>query len=154
MKMDFQSDLTIDKNHLDDECLEQPGKYLKYAELLVEAEEERDKLKRKRDVVYAEVEERVRAEAEDSGEKLTEAKVKAKVVIDKVVAGVEDELLKATTKAKLLAVGVEAFQQRKKSIEQLCSLYGLGYFAQPKGKAVTETKSKMISEKLNTKKKK
>ena len=139
---------------MDDECLEQPAKYLKYAEMRVEAEEERDKLKRKRDVVYAEVEERVRAEAEDYGEKLTEAKVKAKVVIDDAVNAVEGELLKATTNAKMLAVGVEAFQQRKKSIEQLCSLFGLGYFSKPKGKGVTETKSKMINEKLNSKKKK
>lgn len=150
--MSYVKDLEIDKNHLDDECLEQPGRYLFWAEKLVDAEDERDRLKRKREVVYAEAEERIRIEADVSGEKITEAKVKAKVVLDAEVDKVESEYIEACKKAKLMSVAVEAFQQRKKSIEHLVSLYGLGYYSQPNGGTREKTVKSKVVEKLNTKK--
>lgn len=149
--MSYEKDLAIDKNHLDDECLEQPAKYLYWAEKLVDAEDEKEKLKRKKDVVYAEAEERVRIEADLNGDKITEAKVKAKVILDSEVEQIETEYTAACKKAKLMSVAVEAFHQRKKSIEQLVQLYGLGYYSQPNGGTKEKAAKAKVVESLNKK---
>ena len=145
----YARELEIDVNALDTESVEQPARFLEYALLAIDAEDERDRIKRKREVIYAEAEERIRKVAAVNGDKLTEAMVKAKVTVDGDVDAVEAELLAASKKAKVLNAAVSAFEQRKKSLEQVCNLYGLGYFSQPR--TGTNAKTKIASEKLKAK---
>jgi len=147
----YAKELTIDLNALDTESIEQPARFMEYALLAIDAEDERDRTKRKREVVYAEVEERIRAIAAANGEKTTEAAIKAKVTMDEDIETVENELLVSIKRAKVLNAAVSAFEQRKKSLEQVCNLYGLGYFSQPRSTGVTNAKSDYAKSKLQSK---
>lgn len=147
----YAKELTIDLNALDTESIEQPARFMEYALLAIDAEDERDRTKRKREVVYAEVEERIRATAAANGEKTTEAAIKAKVTMDEDIETVENELLVSIKRAKVLNAAVSAFEQRKKSLEQVCNLYGLGYFSQPRSTGVTNAKSDYAKSKLQSK---
>lgn len=146
----YQKALQIDVNALDIESIEQPAKFMEFALLSIDAEDERDRVKREREVVYAEAEERIRINAAANDTKLTEAMVKAKVTVDKDVEAVEQKYLQAIKKAKILNAAVSAFEQRKKAVEQICNLYGLGYFSQPR--TGSDAKSKMAKEKLKASK--
>ena len=148
---DYQKDLEINKDALDEECLNQPSLFLHYAYMANKAEVDREKVKRKRDVVYAIVDKEIRDAFEQSGEKFTEAKIKSLVVTHERIAEVEGEYLDALEDAKILASTRDAFEQRKKSIELLCSLYGLGYFSQPRSKSITDIKSDAVNKKINKK---
>jgi hypothetical protein len=147
----YAKELTIDLNALDTESIEQPARFMEYALLAIDAEDERDRTKRKREVVYAEVEERIRAIAAANGEKTTEAAIKAKVTMDEDIEAVEMEYLVSIKRAKVLNAAVSAFEQRKKSLEQVCNLYGLGYFSQPRSTGVTNAKSDYAKSKLQSK---
>lgn len=147
----YAKELAIDLDALDMESVEQPARFLEYALLAIDAEDERDRIKRKREVIYAEVEETIRKTAVVNGDKITEAGIKAKVTTADEVEAVEQEFLAASKRAKVLNAAVSAFEQRKKSLEQVCSLYGMGYFSQPRTPGATDAKAKIAKAKLQTK---
>jgi hypothetical protein len=131
--MDYMKDLEINKDRLDAEFLRQPIVFMQYAEQAALAEDARDRAKRAAEVVLAQVDQEIREKANIDGEKLTEAKVAARVAMHPEVEAAEGRVLETNKQAKILGAAVRAFDQRKKSLEKLCDLYTQGYFSAPRG---------------------
>lgn len=135
--LDYQGDIWIDKFSLDEECRDQPRRFSHWAQLHVESIAERDRVKRRLLVIQAEVELEVRSffanKISQRGiTKGTEAEFKAVVELDLRVQEGENQLLEANRRVNLLAVAREAFQDRKKQLEQLVHLWLSMYWADPK----------------------
>ena len=76
MPDDYESDLAINKNRLDEEWLKQPTLFMHYLEALADAQLERDKAKERVDVARSKADKDIRANPGDHGlQKVTEASV-------------------------------------------------------------------------------
>jgi len=141
-EMDYKKDLEIDKFNLDEECEKQPRKFAIWAEKYIEAKRERDKIKQRIKVKRAEVEKNIRQTPENYGlnGKMTEAMVKAEIELQKEVQELENELIEKNYKVGILEVAKEAFQDRKKELENEVGLYIGNYWSTPNPKVVEPIK--------------
>jgi len=124
--------LKIDKFHLDREWEEQPIKFWEMAESFVEAQAIRDLAREKRDVVAAEVEQRIRTDPSRFGiDKPTESAIKVQVILHPDMKTMEEEYLQAVADSKLLEVAIQALEHRKRALENLTQLFLAGYYCRP-----------------------
>lgn len=149
---EYTEKLFIDRDRLDREFLQQPAIYMEYAQQAAEADDERDAAKRRVEVVRAEVDQEIRERAAVAGEKITEAVVAARVLLDPRTEKAEAQLRKATLDAKVLGAAVRAFEQRKKSLEKLADLWCQGYYSTPeenRGGKETRKQTEKLQERMN-----
>jgi len=144
-ELNYKKDLEIDKFNLDEECENQPRKFAKWAEKYIETKKERDKIKQKIKVKRAEVEKNIRYTPEDYGlnGKITEAMVKAEVELHREVQELENELIEKNYEVGILEVAKEAFQDRKKELENEIGLYIGNYWSTPNPKIVESIKKEI-----------
>ena len=150
---DYNKDIVIDPDQLDVEWLQQPTLFLKYSNKATQARKEADILKEKVDFLNesfkrVQMQAGLRARSEEGTEaiknkygkdvKLVEKTFDAFAMEDEEVITISKELREA--KLKLIDANEEAglwdnaskaFDQRKKSLENLVYLHGQQYFAGP-----------------------
>ncbi len=144
--LDF-SIFDIDLSRLDEEWINQPKRFFRWASQLADAKERLDEQKARLDVVRAEVslDIRERPSNYDLPDKLTENLISNAILQqDKY-----QEALKLVRVKKyrvdLVQAAVQAMDQRRSSLERLVSLHGQSYFATPRA---TEENAKEIVDKI------
>lgn len=132
-KLEMEYDIQIDKDNLDEEWIEQPRRYFRWAADLADAKRDADTAANNAKLVYAEVEKAVRASPEQYGiAKLTESSVEAAVVSSPAYREAQAVLLEKRHQADVLAAAVAALEHRKKALEKLVELFLANYWSRPK----------------------
>ena len=132
--MDYQSDIEINENDLQKEWIAQPSLYMKYSELLVDAQENERNAKENIDVVKAQVDLKIReSEPEDHGlKKFTDPTLKSLVDTHEKVKASKKEYNKKRKEAALMQAVVNAMDHRKKALEYLSRFHLSGFNCYPK----------------------
>lgn len=130
--MNWEQDLQIDKNALDEEWIKQPYLYMQYAEKFVYAQDKKQKAKENLEVVKAQADKRARENLTIKGEKITESKVSSEIVLDPEYKKALSELNEILLEVNLLDFSVKAMDHRKKALEKSVDLYLGGYFSKPR----------------------
>lgn len=144
--MDYKKDLQIDENSLDKEWKHQPFLYMQYAEELAKANSSAQHQKEKMDVIKAELDTKYRRLIDSEGEKVTEARVNARIMTDETYQKAQEECHKADYEASILSAAVKAFEHKKKALEKLVDLYLGGYYSAPRNKEMEEVVTEKAAE--------
>lgn len=130
---DYEQDLGIDPNELDEEVLKQPIFYFQYAEELANAQKARDKAKERLDVTRAEIDTDIRTNSDKYDiAKITEAVVTNTILLQDDYQQMIEDLSDKNYEVNILQAAVRAFDHRKKALENLVQLHIASYFAGPK----------------------
>jgi hypothetical protein len=124
----FENDLAIDPHQLDEEWLEQPGKYMKYSELLADAERHMKKCHEKVKVIRSQL---IR-ECKENNPKATAQIIEGYYREHKDHKTAKEEMIDAEYQVSMLTNAVYAFTHRRKSLENLVQLYTSNYFSAPR----------------------
>lgn len=131
----WETDLEIDRDALDQEWLDQPTKYARICRLAAESKREAFRAEENVKIVRSELilEARTRGEAKNAGQEeayyRTHPRHKA----------AKEEWINAQFEADVLNSAQFAFSQRKDALENLVRLHGQDYFSSPSlGRAVKE----------------
>lgn len=125
----------IDKTRLDEELMNQPKMFFKYASLLAKAQRKESEARAAREVIKAEIDLKVRKNLKKykiHEVKLTEAVIFGVVSKQPKFIKAQKKRLKAKYRTDLLQGAVYALNHRKSSLEGLVKLHGQNYFANPK----------------------
>jgi hypothetical protein len=139
-------EIKINKHRLEEEIINQPGLYIKWAEKAARAMVNRIALDKQKKLVRAELDKKYRIKIEQSGEKVTENRVDACIRMDDEYKAVNAKLLEAIEEEAIMVDVKWAFQQRKTSLELLQEGIINGIYADP-----TVNTKKALSDKLNKK---
>ena len=125
--------LDIDKLRLDEEWVDQPKLFFKWARKHADALLRVDKTKSYLDLVKADLDAAIRKDPASFGQ----AKITEKVVENLILGNDEYQVaVKTVAEARhdvaILAAAVEALQHRKRGLECLVTLHGQQYFAGPR----------------------
>jgi len=137
-EFNYMNDLEINRDELDKEFMQQPIIYMTYQELLVGKEKEKNNCKLAIDVLEAGIDKEIR----ETGEKLSEVKIKNIITADPRRIEKMVEYYDLIEEYGLLGGAVKSFEQRKKSLEKLTDLYLNGYFSAVKQKNSDDTRIK------------
>lgn len=146
-------DLDLDFKDLETSVARQSSLYDYYASREAEAREDRDRAVNKLDNMTARTELRIRKEAADSGEKLTEAKVFALVGADEELERLREDVVKANRKLLDASRVVRALDHKKTAIECAVRMVASGSWATSTSTDVSsyknENTTRSIRENLN-----
>lgn len=124
----------IDPDNLDEEWLEQPKFVLKYLLKAADARERLDRAKAKLDVTRAELDKMIREDPttfDILAERVTEAMVAAAISLQPEFKEANDEIISAKHDLDIANAVVTALDHRKRALENLVDLHGMGYFSEP-----------------------
>lgn len=129
-----ESITAIDENALDEEWVNHPTKFHKYALRLANAKTMLAESKASLDVVEAEISLRVRKNPLKYGMdgKITEAVINATVLLNPKYQEALTEVTNAKHKVDILQAAVDALEHKKRALENLVTLHGQSYFASPR----------------------
>jgi len=128
----FKEDLAIDPNALDVEWLDQPKKFFDVAEQAAEARRGVDRAKLALEVTEAELDNDIRTNPLKYGiAKITEPALKAAMRMTDKYQKAQTALADAQYEKAMLDSATQAWDQRKRAIENLVSLHGQSYYASP-----------------------
>ena len=153
IERDFNDDekepdfFAIDQGRLDEEWLNQPKTFYRYALKLANAKAELERSKAERDVTAAEVDQEIRANpgGYGLGDKQTEPAIKNAGAVEPRNIKANKAIIKAKHDVDVTQAAVDALDHRKKALENLVHLFGMNYFAQPKApKTAKERMQKVI----------
>jgi len=131
-KMVNREDMEFDKHSLDNEWERQPLLCMKYGELWAEAQFKKDKHKERLDVLRAQLDNNIRTLAAAAQEKITEAAIATKIVLNSEYQKANNEYLEALRDTRLLEVARDAIEHRKKALEKETDLFLSGYWSEPR----------------------
>jgi len=134
---EYKKDITIDMADLDQEWLNQPVLFNKYARELVEAEDNLDRAKAKTLLLCAETETEIRTRLIND-KKLTEGKIRSILDQEEKVKKARAEIIDLTNEVKIFKVAKETMLQKNNALENIVRLHGQSYFAQPKDANMTK----------------
>ncbi len=130
---DYNSDIKINEFDLVNEWIEQASHFLYYAEQHAEAVHEKDMMKAKTDLVYAQMYSTIKKDWKkyfDS--KPTEPAIKEYIAKSKKYKDAELKFINASKDANLLLGVKVAFEHRKLALGNLTSLKIGGFYAEPR----------------------
>jgi hypothetical protein len=142
MNFDYKKDIEIDPDNLDLECLDHASRYQYYSQEQALVRIRLDKAKRRIDVIIAEANLKVRKKARGGDSKITETEIKSLVEIDEDVKKAYDEYFEIKKTYDLLSAAVSAFDHRKRTLTNLVSLHGQGYFSSPAARPLVRQQAK------------
>lgn len=126
----------IDKDRLDEEWVNQPLLYYKYAMKLADAREDFERAKARKDVVEAELDAAIRRDPPAFGlEKITEDALKKAIIRQRRYTEAQEELIKARHSMDVLEVKVNTLDHKKRGLEKLVDLRLKEYFSEPRASA-------------------
>lgn len=142
---DYERQLKIDKDDLDNELIGQPGEYYRIAKEVALTVSWRDEAKMLRDEAYAEADVDVRADMEKTDTKIVEANVKAQCELDDDVKVAKRTYLKHVDLVKRWEALEEAIKGRGYALKDLVALHVSGWYQQEGsgGKVRTEAKERV-----------
>jgi hypothetical protein len=124
--------LEIDKNILDEEWVNQPDLFFRYATKKAQAERKMDEAKNEMKVVEAELQAAVRANPKKYDlEKITDKSVESTVLLEDDYQEAVEVYNNAKYEYGILDAACRALDQRKKALESLVHLHGQDYFSTP-----------------------
>lgn len=152
--LNYEEDLAIDPHQLDEEWLKQPSLYMQYAHQSALSQKIRDKAKERLEVVRAQLDKKIR---KDPGKyeviKVTETTVANAILEQKEYQEAKQDFDELSYDANILQSAVRAFEQRKKALEGLVTLWVGNYFSGPKeprildqGKRILQKHSKVAED--------
>lgn len=115
----LQKDLAINENLLDDAFISQAAMFAHYAGVAHRASRRADQLAHQVKLVEAKLDQEIRQEAADSGEKLTEAAIKNRILLDPRHRKITERHLDAKAVAAMTKDGCESFKQRRDMLIQV-----------------------------------
>jgi len=129
------NDIRIDENNLEQEWVEQAEKYLHYASAHAEAIFNRDKAKSLLDLTYARLYSMLKKEHTKYFDvRPTEAALKEKILTMKEYMKVEHAHITANRVVNDMLAAKNAFEHRKKALENLVSLKVTGIYSEPRNR--------------------
>ena len=153
---DYKSDLEIDLNSLDLELIKQPILYSKYSNAWAVAIREQARAKEKLNMTRADLDAKARKSWDILGfeKRPSEPQIATWIPNQETYKDANFEYIEATYRVNILETAKWAFEQRKKSLEHLVSLYLANYFVEPKiskeaRDGLNDFKNKKQSELLN-----
>lgn len=124
--------LDIDKYCLDEEWVDQPAIYAKYARKLANARKDLDEAKATYDVIKASVSQQVYTAPEKFNiQKVTENKVQCVVTLQKECRDAHQAVIDSKHAVDIMTAMVTALDHRKSALERLVTLHGQDYFSSP-----------------------
>lgn len=139
----YKNDLQINSGDLQSEWIEQPSRYMYYAEAYADAVLEKDKAKNNLDIMYARLEMKLRSgEWEKHFEKYpSEGVVNSYVIQREEYQKCLEKYHKACHDVNLMQSAKTAFDHRRKALENLVTMMVTGFHSEPKvSKLVTRRK--------------
>lgn len=125
--------LEIDRDSLDEEWINQPELFFKYASRSAKASREVDEAKAELEVVKAELDKRIRSNPGKFGVgKISEKAIEGAMARTSEFQDATETYIKAKYQEGILSAAVKALDQRKKALEKLVELHGQNYFSTPK----------------------
>lgn len=115
----LKKDLAFSENNLDDAFISQAGMFAHYSGLAHRAARRYDQLVQQEKLVYAMLDQEVRQGAADAGEKITEAAIKNRILLDSRHRKIIERMLDAKAVAAMTKDGCEAFKQRRDMLIQV-----------------------------------
>ncbi len=134
---DFENDLKINKYKLHEECMAQASLYHYYSELLADVKSEKDKQENKLKFMVAETEIELRKNPPE-GIKITEATIKALLIIDLKIKQQQGVLNKTKSELYHLEFVINSIEHKKTALKLLVQLFSVNYFSIPDGKKETQ----------------
>lgn len=136
----------IDKYLLDDEWLNQPKLYFRWAVQLEDARADLENAKSEFDLTKAEIDLEIRSHPDRYSlpEKITENMIKASIPSQPEHKEAEEDYFTAKYRVGVLQAAVTALDHRKRALEKLVDLHGQKYFASPR--ASNETAKETVEE--------
>lgn len=133
---DYNKDIQIDENDLENEWIEHPSIVLYYNEAFSDAQYNRDKLKIKLDQTSAKLDSAVRKDWAKYGfeSKPTETALRNYILLHPDYRKDELEHLKSVREVTLLTGVRSSFEHRKKALENIVSLRISGFHSEPRNK--------------------
>lgn len=123
----------IDKNLLDDEWLNQPKLYFRWAVQLEDARADLEIAKAEFDVVKSELDLNIRTSPDDYDlPKVTDKAIAAAMMTQPGYEGAQKAVFEHKHRVGVLQAAVTALDHRKKALEKLVDLHGQKYFASPR----------------------
>lgn len=131
---DFREDLKIDQNSLELEWAKNPLLFVKWAAKAIDVENQRDRLKDKLELMFAELDDKIRRDPEaydlSETDRITERMVKSIIITREEYKDLKEAYQKAKYDASMLRVAVRSFRNREKSIDRLTKLYHDSYYCE------------------------
>ena len=122
----------LDMNRLEEEWVRQAERMYELCMDLADAQKALTEAENSLELVKGELDKEVRLHPATYGiDKLTEPRVKAAIVAHKSHLTAERTVVEAAYDVARLKAGVTALEHKKRALEALVDLYGMGYFAQP-----------------------
>jgi len=142
---EYLQDLQIDRFRLEEECVDQPRRFMKWSEEFAEAIFKRDKAKQNLKIVSAQTQQKVRMDPEQHGcvagaRGVTEGSIQAVLDTHPEILAAEDKLLEAEKNLQILKAAKEAFDDRKRQLTNLVHLILGQYYSDPGKSAESEAK--------------
>ena len=129
-KLNYREDILIDRFNLEVEWESHTHKFINYMEQEVEAQDIRDQLERRLELVRAEMDDLIRSKPGKYGiEKVSETAIKSAIIKSKQYREAEGEYLKALKRTRLLSGVMKAMEHRKRALSDLTSLQISGYYS-------------------------
>jgi len=145
--------LSIDRDRLDEEWVNQPRLYYKYAEMLADARLKHDTRKNQLELVRAELSNKIRKKPEEYGlDKITESVVEGTIILQEEYQDVVNKVNKAKHQMEVIQAVVVALDHKKKALEKLVDLEFQNYHSEPKArKGVNQERMREVEKRITRK---
>jgi hypothetical protein len=150
--------LELDSDRLDEQWLEQPRLYHKYARKLANAKQTLEECKARLELVKAELGREIRLNPLGFGlEKITEAVVANTIIIQQGYKDAQEEYIAGKHRVDVVQAVVTTLDHRKRALEGLVTLHGQDYFSTPRAKdqnsrdLIDRVESDAVRKKIRTK---
>lgn len=118
-KFNIEEELKIERTHLNEHFMDQPGKYAWWGMIAENARDKMERAKAKVEQIEAEVDTRVRRELEMDGVKVTEALVNRKIKSHPAYLEALEEYFEAKRRFGILNTILKSFDHRKDALISL-----------------------------------
>lgn len=131
----------VDINNLDKEWIQHPQKVKDSSDQLAECKKELSLMKRRLEVLEAEISLKIRKDPNIFGiEKITEKVVESLVISDSKVERIKQEIIKLEYHQDIYRGSISALDAKKKALEDLVYLWGSSYYSSPKAPEIAKEK--------------
>jgi hypothetical protein len=129
--VDYKKDIEVDQNNLELECVRHARMTTDYTDFLAQAIFDRDKAKEALEVNEATLDQAIRAAAATANEKVTEAVVKNRMILNSTHQKAIQALIDADYVVNILKGAVKGCDKKGDRITDLIRLFGMKYYAEP-----------------------
>ena len=152
-EIDYQKAVAIDPDKLDEEIFSQPGLYMKFSEVYAETERRREILRRKLEILEAELDFQIRTRPERFGLKslksVTEALVKNTIQKQEEIQELNEKIIQVNYDLNIVKAAITSLEHKKKMLEKAVDLYNGQYFSPIKAQHSIKGGKRIYYENIN-----